>query len=429
MVQKQLFITVTLLIFIFQAFSQKINTNEISVDSCVRIAIKNNYELKVNEQNKNIAVKEYEIQKADLFPSINLNSEYQFTDQFDATGRYNVGSASIQLYQTIWQNGKIKAAVKQAKINAKATEIWFSINKADVVYSTISSYINLLRNNKIKLLTNKMLKRFAITVDAAKERFKLGASKRSDVLKAETEYSNVEYFSIQANTSSKTAEQNLLKTIGFSQNSSIKTKDFLDKYHADIESITTDSLIKIADENLSELKLINKQIEQQEVSVLVQKKNRYPEIGAFTNYNWVDSPIYDKDFYGTVGLSLRLNIFNGFQKKNVIALEKVKLDQLNLQEQEIRRSIINEVQITKLQLIDAREKISNAFVRVKSSKENLEVTTEEYLQGLSSMLELVSAQYNEFEANRNLINAQSDYQLAILTLKRKTGLLAIQYNF
>ena len=79
--------------------------------------------------------------------------------------------------------------------------------------------------------------------------------------------------------------------------------------------------------------------------------------------------------------------------------------------------------------IEACEKISNAKLQVKSSKETFELTTEEYMQGLSSMLELIDAQYTDFEAKRNLINAEAEYQMAAVLLKRKTGLLIIDYSY
>ncbi len=411
-----------------EVFAQGVDKRELSLDSCVQIALKNNAELKVFEQNTKSAVQQYQIQKSALFPTIDLNAEYFLTDQIEAFNTYNAGNASIQLYQPIWQNGKIKSAINQTRINAQASNIQFSINKTDIVYYITISYINLSRNEKVKALTEEMLERLRITVDAAKERFRLGVSKRSDVLKAETEFSNVEYFLIQVSTSAKIAEQNLLKSIGLTRDSSIEAVNFLEKDQAQLESFEMDSLLKTASENLPELNLINKRIKQQEQSVLLQKKSQYPEIGVFVNYNWLDNPLYDKEFYGSAGVSLRLNIFSGFRKKNMIVLEKIKLNQLNFQEEEITQSVTTEIQIAKLRLIESRKKISNAMARAKSSKESLDVTREEYLQGQSSMLELVDAQYVDFEANQSLINAFADYQLAASELKRKTGLLTLEYN-
>ncbi len=409
-------------------FSQNKSKNVSTIDSCIQIALKNNYELKVYEQNNEIALKQYSIQKSNLYPTVSLSSDYSFTDQYDDLGSYNVGNAGIQIYQPIWQNGKIRSVVKRAKINSEAAKIQFSINRSNIIYYTSESYINLLRNSKINKLTNDMVKQLAITVDASKERFKLGVSKRSDVLKAETEYSNIQYFAVRVETSKKIAEQNLLIAMGYSITEIINTKDFLEKKIIELDITDIDSLISIADKNLSELKLINKRIEQQEISVLVEKKSRYPEIGAFANYNWTDNPMYINQFYGTVGVSLRLNIFNGFRKKNTIALERVNLQQMNFKEDEIRQAVINEILVAQLKLIEAREKINNAKSQIKSSEEALKVTNEEYLTGSSSMLELIDSQYSNFEANCNLVNAQAEYHLAGLNLKRKTGLLTVQYN-
>ncbi|MCP4414589.1 MAG: TolC family protein [Gammaproteobacteria bacterium] len=401
--------------------------NVIIIDSCIQIALLNNYELKVYEQNESIALKQYSIQQSKQLPTINLSSGYMLTNQFDDSEKYNNGYAGIQVYQPVWQNGKIRSIVAQAGINAEAAEIQFSIDRSNVVYYTTESYINVLRANRISILINNMVKQFAITVDAAKERFMLGASKRSDVLKAEAEYSNIQYLAIQVETSGKIAMQNLQEAMGFQSYHPFETDDFLQESLAALENTTIDSLVGIAGKYLPELKLINKQIQQQEVTVSIERKNQFPEIGAFSSYNWTDNPLYTNELYGEVGISLRLNIYSGSQQKNTIALETVRLQQLNLKELEILQSVNNEIRVAQLKFIEAQEKISNAKARVKSSKDNLEVTKEEYMQGLSSMLELIDAQYTDFGANRSLINAQAEYHLAAARLTRKTGLRAVEY--
>lgn len=424
--------TIALIILIVSTmqllYSQNTMENAITVDSCIQIALLNNYELKVYEQNKTIASKQYSIAQGKLLPTINFSSDYMYSDQFADLQTYNAGNAGIQAYQPIWQNGKIKSSIKHAKTNSEAAEIQFSIDRSNIIFSTTVGYIEVLRNSKINELTKKMVNQFAITVDAARERYELGASKRSDVLKAEAEYSNIQYLAIQVETSGQIATQNLLKVIGFPFESTFRTRDLLPETYYALETTPIDSLIHIADKYLPEEKLIRKQIQQQELAVLMEKKSRSPEIGAFANYSWTDNALYVNEFYGSAGLSLRVNIFSGFQKKNTIAMEQVRLQQMNLQEKEIQQLVIKEIKVAQLEFMEAKEKIGNAQALVQSTKETLDVTNEEYKQGLSSMLELIDAQYTDFEANRNLINAQAAYQLAAAKLRRKTGLLTVQYN-
>ena len=66
-------------------------------------------------------------------------------------------------------------------------------------------------------------------------------------------------------------------------------------------------------------------------------------------------------------------------------------------------------------------------MQTESSFESYQTINEQYLNGISSMLELIDAQYVDFRANQNYINALADYYLAIALLKRKTGLISYEY--
>lgn len=409
------------LIVVQNFFAQK-NIVKLSLDSCIQIAIVNNLQLKMDEQNVRISEKILEIEKGNRLPSVNVEGQYMLTDQYEDMNSYNYGFAGVQIYQPIWQYGKLKVAVEESLLNSEASQIQFEVNKSDIILYTNIAYINTLKSEEIEKLSNEIVGKFAVTVDAAKERLKLGVAKRSDVLKAETEYSNIEFLSIQASTLTSVSKQNLLQLIALSPNTLFNTHYFLDETNLLLETLKLDSLVEIAYENLPELQLLKKQIQRQSKSILLAEKNQYPEIGAFANYNWTDNPIAIKELYGSVGLSLRFNVFNGFKKKNAIAIEKIKYEQINFREQELILTLVNEIKIAQLELFQAKEKIKNAEQQLTSSKEALLVVNEEYLQGLSSMLELIDAQYANFTANRNLVNAKADYHLSVAKLKRRIGL-------
>jgi outer membrane protein len=272
-----------------------------------------------------------------------------------------------------------------------------------------------------------MANRLSITVEAANERLKIGLSKRSDMLKAQTEYSNSIYLAIQLETSKNKALQNLLRISGLPLDTSILIFGSLNGDAQWFEGISTDTLFNLANQYLPEFQLINKQIEQQKLSVVIEQKKMYPEIGAFANYNYLKSPVYNGNFFGSAGLTLKMDIFTGWRKRNQVALEKIKTEQLNFQHEETSRQIYSEINMAILELSEAREKINNAKIQIESSNETLQTINQQYLDGISSMLELIDAQNSDFRANQNYINALADFDLAIALLKRKTGMLTNEY--
>ena len=380
-----------------------------------------------NIKETEISSKLISLQQGNLLPNANLSSEYFLTNQNSELNDYQAINSSIQVYLPIWQNGKLKTAVNQSKAGYEASMANFMIDRENLVYQVYETYVNYLRSKSLAELSDIMTSSLAITVDAAKERLNVGISRRSDLLKAQTEYSNSRYLSIQAETAKSKIFGFLLQISGFALDSNMEISDSLEDYPDNLEIISSDSLYNLADLYLPEFKLILKRIEQQDLSRQIEYRNIYPEIGAFGSYNYLKTPVYDGKFYGNIGLSLKMDLFTGWKRKNKIAIEKIKSQQLTLEEQETKRLVYTEIRQAQFDLSEAREKINNAKIQVESSKESFQTINQQYLNGLSSMLELIDAQYADFRANQNYINALADYYLAAVLLKRKTGLLAFEY--
>jgi outer membrane protein TolC len=423
----KILITLIFAFLVLKLNAQEIEKQNLTLDKCIQFALKNNPGIQADYMETNISDKLVSIQKGKLLPNVSLSSEYMFTDQYSNLDDYQSANASLQVYYPIWQNGKIRTEIKQAKAGREVVNANYKIDQSNLVYQVIEAYTNYQRLNKLSMLANNMVNRLAITVDAANERFNIGLSKKSDLLKAQTEYSNAVYMAIQIETSKKRSLQTLLKTSGLPLDTAITLNDTLVDQQIWLEVISQDSLNQIADQYLPEFQLINKRIEQQGFSEQIERKKMYPEIGAFGSYNYLRTPVFDSDFYGNVGLTLKMELFTGWRKKNQVAIEKIKSEQLGYEELETNRLVYSEIRLAWLSLSEAREKINNAKIQVASADESYQTINQQYLNGISSMLELIDAQYADFNANQNYVNALADYYLSIALLKRKTGLLNYEY--
>jgi outer membrane protein len=424
---RTILITLIFAFSIFKLNAQEIEKQNLTLDLCIQFALKSNPGIKANYMETNISDKLVSIQKGKLLPTVNLSSQYLFTDQYNNLDEYQSANTNLQIYYPIWQNGKIRTEIRQAKAGREVVNASYKISQSNLVYQVIEAYTNYQRLNKLNALAKNMVNRFAITVDAANERFKIGLSKKSDLLKAQTEYSNAVYMAIQIETSKKRSLLTLLKGSGLPLDTVIVANDSLVDHHSGLEVVSQDSLNNLAYQYLPEFQLINKRIEQQGFSEQIERKKIYPEIGAFGSYNYLKTPVFKSDFYGNVGLTLKMDLFTGWRKKNQIAIERIKTDQLNYEEQETSRFVYSEIQMAWLSLSEAREKINNAKIQVASAFESYQTINQQYMNGISSMLELIDAQYADFNANQNYVNALADYYLSIALLKRKTGLLNYEY--
>ena len=171
-----------------------------------------------------------------------------------------------------------------------------------------------------------------------------------------------------------------------------------------------------------------------------QKKNieanYYPTLSLTGNYNYLgqgskiplggsnSDGVYWSDF-SSIGLNLRIPIFSGFETK-----ARVRQAEINL------KSIKLDLEDTKLALNlayeNAKKQIDNSLETIKSQKENtqlaqevLDNTKNNYLQGLASLTDLLDAENANIEAQNNYNTALLQYKLAEIQLLKSKGELKI----
>ncbi len=400
------------------SFAQKPYT----LDSCIKYSFENSPYIKSKQYNPDIAEKDLEHSKGKLLPTISMSANFQVTDLYGYLNEYTWSDIGISIIQPVWQNGKIKALIKMAKVNQEMAGINFTMDRFDMVYTITQQYLNVLRYEKLESLSNEMTERIAINVKSAKERNRIGIARQSDVLRAETRLSDAIITTNQYKIQKETARWGLLKNMGNSSLDSIPIVNILEEIDFSYLGSSIDSLFAMANNNLPELKLAKQSLISQQLKIEYEKRQNLPDLELNGGYSWTDIPVQEPGLYGYIGLSLNFTVFNGLQKKSRLSREKITLNQYKLQKDDLVQSIYREIQQAYLILNEAKQEIDNSLVQIKSSDKNLETVREEYKSGISSMLELLDAENDDFKARQNYINALYRFQLAKASIERKSGI-------
>ena len=165
----------------------------------------------------------------------------------------------------------------------------------------------------------------------------------------------------------------------------------------------------------------------------------YPTLSLSGNYNFIgqgtkmpwgalpSDGVYWSNF-SSIGLNLKVPIFTGFGTR-----AKVRQAENNLQ------SIKEDINDTKLSLDlaydNAKLQIDNSLVTIKLQKENaqlaqevLDNTNNNYLQGLTTLTDLLDAENALVEAQNNYTSAILEYKLAEIQLIKSKGELKTLTN-
>ncbi|OCB74314.1 TolC family protein [Flavobacterium crassostreae] len=192
-------------------------------------------------------------------------------------------------------------------------------------------------------------------------------------------------------------------------------------------------------ETRTEFQLLKKQeqlLEFQKKSVLAAY---YPTLALSAGYNYIgqgpkipwgakpSDGVYWSDF-SSIGLNLRVPIFSGFDTRSKVRKADVEL-----------RSIKADLTDTKLALdlafANAKTQINNSISTINNQKSNVQLAQEvlsntknNYIQGLTSLTDMLDAENAFTEAQNNYTAALLDYKLAEIQLIKSKGELKTLLN-
>ncbi|MHB1179613.1 MAG: TolC family protein, partial [Daejeonella sp.] len=183
--------------------------------------------------------------------------------------------------------------------------------------------------------------------------------------------------------------------------------------------------------NRTELKLLQTRERLLGLQLQSYKSEYYPTLSIMGNYSYqglgneflFSAPSDKVNWFdvATIGLSLRVPLFNGFatnarvQQSNV-ALKKLQED-MSLTEQSMSLGYENAV-----------TQINNNLLVLNSQKQNMELaeevyktTIENYNNGLASLTDLLSAENGLTEAQNNYLTTLLNYRLSEIQLLKAQG--------
>lgn len=130
---------------------------------------------------------------------------------------------------------------------------------------------------------------------------------------------------------------------------------------------------------------------------------------------------FNSNWFGAIGLNLRVNLFNGFlyTSEAEAADARAKADQENLRD--LRDNVVKGVRDAWLQSNTSYKKIAVTEKLLQASNLGLKLAQARYKLGLSSIVELSQSQLEQTRAAIENINARVEYQLSLAALNYQLG--------
>ncbi len=323
----RLYIYALLMLFSLNGIAQPLLT----VEDAVAEALKNNYDIKLVDNNLKIDQQNVSLANAGLLPnlygSLSQNNSIQNSTQVRTDGtqpqlnnaKTNSLSYGVNLGWTIFDGFTMFAKYDQLKTLQRQgeTELKFAITTT--VADVMETYYTLVQQQQMLKALDTAVVISKQRVTTAKNRFRIGKASKLEVLNVEVDLNTdqTNYLKqLQEFKNTKTLLNQLLArdlTADFKVSDEVPTDDKLD----------LPTLMDMASKQNPQIQLalINKRVA--ELNLKQVKGARYPQVGVTTGYIFSESESSlgfarsNKGNGFSYGLTARINLFNGFlQNRN-----------------------------------------------------------------------------------------------------------------
>ena len=428
------YIIKTLVLVLFCAL--KINAQEIlTVDDAIKIALENNYEIKIASNNLLIDKANVSYGNAGMLPKATAtivdNNGIQKLSQTRADGtvnnldnaRSNSLNYGVGLDWTVFDGFKMFAKKEQLDELKKLGDAKLKLTIITKISDVNATYYDLVQQQQQLMALDSTIVISNQRLALAKNRFTIGKASKLEVLNAQVDL-NTDKVAFLRQKELYTNTKILLNQI-LAREAKIDFK-VMDTILVDNKLVLAE-LSALAEKQNPQLEtqIINKKISELQLKQI--KAARYPTIKLNTAYNFSES--HSSLGFTTqssarglnYGFSASLNIFDGFsQNRNEtisqiqIDNSKIAIDQQNLALQS-QLAISYQTYLTNLELIALEEK--NEAI----AKQNLTITLDKFRIGTITTLEFRTAQLNYVNATVRYSNAQFQAKLSEIALRELAG--------
>lgn len=407
----------------------------LTVQDAVEVALANNYDIKLSENDLQVAAENVTYGNAGMLPSVSgsftQSNSVQNSKQTQNDGsireldnaKNNNMSYGVSLGWTIFDGLGMFSRYESLKELERLSSVEVKRTLVTMVSDVIRTYYSIVEQQNLLIALDSSILISKERLRTAENRFSIGKASRLEVLNVQV--------NLNEDESARLRQLDLVNNLKTALNG-LMARPLLTEFNVireviiDQSMVLTDLLNKAAVHNPDLLRVgINKRLAELELKTV--KANRYPTIRLNGGYNFSESEsslgfVAKSNSRGlNYGVTASVNIFDGFNQRRNERVAKLKIDNADLAIEQ-RRNIIE----TALTQAFQSYQTSLALVHIEEgneriAKQNLNITLDKYRIGTISAVEFRDAQQNFINAVSRFNTAKTQAKLSESFLKELVG--------
>ena len=400
-----------------------------NLDDAWTAALNTNHQIKAAQANIDVSQEQLQAAEGQNLPDLNVGTGYtQYNETPSAKtsiegkatqfSMQQMGSVKAQAMATlpIYTGGKITHNINAAQATLDATQASEQVTALNLKMQVADSYIAVLRLEDAVRVAQSHIHSLESHQKDVGNLFEQGVVAKNDELAADVELLNAKQLLLQAANvyDNAKARYNQLLT------RPLTARVELAKQIPELPKITLENLNQSALNQRPELVVLNEQIESLHEQTKAMKAGLMPQVALNGGYQYQQNryQAYEGLWQANVGVDWKL--YDGSTNHKGEAFEKQALA-LKEQHEELSGQILLQIRQAWLDSQETQQRLQVAKQTIVQADENLKVTTDRYQQGLATHTEVIQAEDLRTITHNNLNNANYDFALAGLRIKRAVG--------
>ena len=430
------FLWVVVLVISANQFSAQEQNSSVGLKDLFELADQNNRQLQILANNQKIAERAVKIEENKLLPSIDAtlmmsyNGNGYITDR-DFSNGFSVpipdigNNFIVEAKQLIYVGGAAKTAIDIAKSNVVISELETETNRQNLRFWIVGYYLELLKLRNQRQILVKNIEQTQVLIKQIEEKNKEGIALKNNITRYELQKQSLEVMLLKLDNTTKIINSDLVKILQLPKGSVLNIEDEL----LSIDSFPLEYWVGQAEQNVTDLKKNNLQVQQALKGEKLVKSSRLPQVFAFAgNYFngpvMIEIPVLNNNFnYWNIGVGVKYDISTLF--KNEAKEQQAQFSITNAQQHEsiVKEQLTHDIEATQIRFLETKEVYATHLKGVDLASQNYTIIRNRYLNDMALTTEMLDAENTKLDAELQAANSQINILFQYYQLKKLTGTL------
>ncbi len=330
---------------------------------------------------------------------------------------YDFYQAQLTLSETLFSFGRRRSQVRQNRHLYKASRSQYSRTLQDTVLNVERAFFLVLKDQKLIRVDDLTIDDYKLQKQVAEIRYKDGVATTYDVLNARVNLSNALLTKVTDRNQLRVDRLTLDRAMGVVSNQPYRVVAPLS---LPTPPLVPDQAVAVALHNRPDLEQITQQALAQKQVVKFNQAQFFPTVQTVAAYS-LDSEFFPLVYNWSVGTTLTVPIFNGFQFVKQTEQSRAQMKQTLFQREDLRQQTIVEVKTDIFNIRTDYQKISADRELVSQAEQNLYLAENQFRVGTGTSVAVTQSERDLASARAALVRDQADLGIAIAQLKHDEG--------